>query len=152
MSPTATHTDVEVFSVADSDREGAIQVSELLHRSSGQKATGKLICPDGRQVQVPASVFSALQHVAELLAQGSDVSVSAVTPELSTSEAARLLGVSRPTLVQLLTSDQIPHRKVGTHHRIKVADVVEYQQRQLAGRRAAYLSFMEDADALGIHD
>jgi len=48
--------------------------------------------------------------------------------ELSTTEAADLLGVSRTTLVGLLKDGHIPHRTVGTHRRVPRAALLEFRK------------------------
>lgn len=55
----------------------------------------------------------------------------------STTEAARMLGISRPTLMKLIDTGEIESEMVGTHHRIPAAGVVAYQRvRQLNRDRA----------------
>lgn len=38
--------------------------------------------------------------------------------EFTTTEAARILGMSRPTLMRLISADRVEFRMVGKHHRI----------------------------------
>ena len=45
--------------------------------------------------------------------------------------------MSRPYLIKLLESDQIPFRRVGTHRRIRFRDLRLYQSRDDLKRRQA---------------
>ncbi|MFD6092656.1 helix-turn-helix domain-containing protein [Oerskovia sp. NPDC060338] len=46
----------------------------------------------------------------------------------TTTEAASMLGMSRPTLMKLVDAGTLEHVRVGTHHRIPIRAIVEYQR------------------------
>jgi excisionase family DNA binding protein len=82
-------------------------------------------------VELPVSVVNALVRILDELAEGRDVAVLSEGEggEVTTSQAAELLGMSRPTLINLLEAGEIPFRKVGTHRRMALADVLAYRRR-----------------------
>jgi excisionase family DNA binding protein len=96
--------------------------------------TAKLIGPDGHELELPPSMYAVLRRAAHQLAAGFAVSIVPVGAQLSTQQAADLLGVSRPHVVRLLDCGEIPHTKVGKHRRVLLEDVLNYRDRQ-AGRR-----------------
>ena len=84
-----------------------------------------------------------------LLAAGSGLSMTVVVEtegeterELSSQETADLLNVSRPHVVKLARTEELPYRKVGNRHRFLLSDVVAYKH--LADhRRAAHMAALE---------
>lgn len=100
------------------------------------KIQGELAGADALVVPREATVL--LAKVLGYLANGEGVNVIPETAELTTQQAAEFLNVSRPYVVKLLESGEIPFRLVGTHRRVRFRDLSEYKSRDdLARRRAA---------------
>jgi excisionase family DNA binding protein len=90
----------------------------------------------GEAVPVPDELSAIITQVVHAVAQGHVVTVSAMPEELTTTAAAQLLGISRPTLMRKISAGEIPSHKVGSHTRLRTADVLQERharrQRQLA--------------------
>lgn len=88
-------------------------------------------------LQLPRPAVRLLAQILDEMSRGNAVKVIPVRAELTTQEAADLLNVSRPTLIQLLESGTLPFRKVGTHRRIRLEALTTYKRKLDAERRAA---------------
>jgi excisionase family DNA binding protein len=100
------------------------------------KIQGELAGDDALVVPREAAVL--LARILGFLANGEGVNVIPDTAELTTQQAAEFLNVSRPYLIKLLESGEIPFRLVGRHRRVKFRDLSGYKSRDdLARRRAA---------------
>lgn len=77
------------------------------------------------------------EKVLELLeAEHSTGAVVVPVKDLFTStEAASMLGMSRPTLMKLVDAGTIKHVRVGTHRRIPMRAIVEYQRQRQVERK-----------------
>lgn len=70
----------------------------------------------------------------------------------TTTEAATMLGLSRPTLMKLVESGEIDHVKVGTHHRIPAEAILNFQRARQARREKAAEALAEFSNQIGLVD
>jgi excisionase family DNA binding protein len=84
----------------------------------------------GHAASVPLGAVRGLERILSELAAGRPVAVTPLADdELSTQEAADLVRMARPTLIRLLERGEIEYRMVGTHRRVRLASLLEYQRR-----------------------
>ncbi len=126
-----------ILSPNPSEQDELVELREQLTRIAGQKRRplARLLGPDGSEVEIPASALAALLAVVRDMAQGLTITLIPHDKELTTKEAADILGVSRPFLVKLLDRGEIPYDRVGTHRRLKVEDVLGYRELRAVRRR-----------------
>jgi excisionase family DNA binding protein len=117
-----------------------------------EKPPARLVAPDGRSVDLPPTLFAVLAAVAQAMLAGRAVTVSPTSRRMTTQEAADLLGVSRPTLVKLLDEGDIPYERPGRHRRVRLDDVLRYQEERQAERRSTLRELTRTAQELGLYD
>ncbi|QXV63516.1 DNA-binding protein (plasmid) [Amycolatopsis sp. TNS106] len=100
----------------------------------------------GDAVPVPNELSQLIAQVIQAVARGHAVTVSSMPEELTTTAAAQLLGVSRPTLMRKVNAGEIPSHKVGSHTRLWTTDVLREQQARRQRQLAAFneLRALED--------
>ncbi|GAA5068200.1 helix-turn-helix domain-containing protein [Nocardia callitridis] len=103
-------------------------------------------------VTLPAELSSILSMILDLLGDGRTVTVGSMPNEVTTTVAAKMLGISRPTLMKLIDAGSLPAHKVGTHTRLLSKDVFAHKDSQRETQRAAFAQLRELEDELGVID
>ena len=78
---------------------------------------------------------------------GQAISIVPVPQDLTTQQAAELLGVSGPFLVKLLETRHLPYHLTGTHPRVYLKDLLAYKQHRDRVERMA-----DEANKAGLYD
>ena len=126
------------------------ELYDLLTAAGSEPIT--LMSPDGKRILLPHEIFDALSNVVKAMVEGQAVLIAPVHQRLTTQEAADLLGISRPTFVKLLETDEIPYERPGRHRRVLLVDVLDYRNRRSTQRRAALDRMVEIAEESGMYE
>ncbi len=124
------------------------KADSVLAKESGQRLATHLGDAGGIRLEVktgtaseelvlPLPALRLLLRALTEMGQGNAVTLTPIRAELTTQQAADVLNVSRPYLVKLLDEGAIPGRKVGTHRRVRLEDLLAYKQEFQARRHAA---------------
>jgi excisionase family DNA binding protein len=124
----------EILTPSAADTQLAQESSRQLTKILAAKKDSVQVCirANGRKEQtvaIPLAAFHLLTNILTEMAKGNAVTLIPVHAELTTQQAADLLNVSRPYLIELLEKGAIPFRKVGTHRRILFQDVMAYKRK-----------------------
>ena len=117
---------------------------------AGRRAS--LVGPDGVTIELPEGIHSLLVSIVENLKAGNGVTVIPMHAELTTVEAAEILNVSRPFLIKQLEGGAVPFHMVGTHRRLRLADVLAYRDRMESQAADALAAMTAEAEELGLYD
>lgn len=124
------------------------QADSALAKESSRRLVAHLNRADGFRLEMksgttseelvlPPSVLRVLIGVLNEMGQGNAVTLTPLRAELTTQQAADLLNVSRPHVVKLLDEGALPSRKVGTHRRVQLEDLLAYKRDRDTKRHAA---------------
>jgi excisionase family DNA binding protein len=127
-----------------------VEILKLYERMRRSKA--KLVGPDGHGVNLPDSLYTFLCRILADLFEGKSVSIVQSQAELTTVEAASLLGMSRQFLINMLEKGDVPFHKVGTHRRVYVRDLLAYKAKRDGFRRKVLDDLVQSEVDQGLYD
>lgn len=139
---------------SEADRSVARETSRLLAPLLKQHRSLRLQIDAARghsdTAMLPPMAVRLLVDLLAEMAKGNSVTLIPVHAELTTQEAANLLNVSRPFVVQLIKNKQLPAHKVGTHRRVRFTDLQAYKARVDAERNLALDALAQQAQELNM--
>lgn len=101
---------------------------------------------DGEEIQLPDRIQHMLLATLASVAQTGEATIGQLPDELTSTVAAEVLNVSRPTLMKWTREGRINSFKVGSHARFKREDVLRLQAERMEERRVAFAVLREDQD------
>lgn len=112
-------------------------MSDLLARDAA--ALHHALATSGDEVKVSLSRETAelVSRLVDARARGEEILVSRGHAEVTPTEAAVLLGMSRPQVRKLMDRGLLEFRKVGTHHRVRVSSIRTFLESERPRRREA---------------
>lgn len=102
------------------------------------------------EITIPLQAFKLLRSILNNMAKGKSIALLLSDSEISTQQAADILNVSRPHVVKLLEQGVIPHKKVGTHRRIQLKDLLDYETKLKQARRKDLDILAKEAQKLNL--
>lgn len=104
----------------------------------------------GEDITIPRKALELLSFILSSMAEGKAISLVPSVSELSTQQAADLLHISRPHLVKMLEQGVLPFKKVGSHRRVLLQDLLQYEARQAEQRRQQLQFLAQQAQELNL--
>ena len=113
---------------------------------AGEASEYALVGPGGRRVALPAEIHDVLVGVVEAMRAGKAVHLTPSDEQLTTQQAADMLGISRPTLIAIIDRGELACTRVSSHRRIRLDDLLAYRDRRRAAQRAVLEQLQSDHD------
>jgi excisionase family DNA binding protein len=107
---------------------------------------------DEVEAKVPVNAMRVLAEAMVQMGAGHAVTLVPLQAELSTQQAAELVGVSRPYFVKLLETGRLPFRRVGDQRRVRYQDLLHYLEEERRRGEDAVSQMTADAQALGLYE
>lgn len=126
------------------------QLKKLIAKAENKEL--QISTSNGESIALPNSVTDIFRTVINVIAQGKGISLIPVAEEVTTTQGAEILNISRPYLMRLIENGEIPYHQVGTHKRINLQDLLEYKKIRDTKRKKGLQKLTELSQELGLYD
>lgn len=101
---------------------------------------------------IPSPVRDVLIRILKHMEEGQAITIIPASHELSSQDAADLLGVSRQYMVRLLDAGKLPFHRAGTHRRVYLQDLIAYKKERDGQRQEALGHIAREEVESGTYD
>jgi excisionase family DNA binding protein len=150
MESLIEKTSKEEQRIANASIRKFSETSKKIIKSKGSTVKIKIGEKDD-YLNIPKKAFSMLSDILIYMAEGKSIAlIELKIEELTTQQAADILNISRPHFVKLLEEGEIPFKKVGTHRRIELKDLIAYENKLKEIRREKLNFLAKQAQKLNL--
>lgn len=93
--------------------------------------------------QLPPEINAVISKVLRAIREDLPISISTLPREVTTTTAASMLGITRPTLMKHVRNERIPAHMVGSHHRLFSRDVLAFRRELEEEKLQAVFNLMD---------
>lgn len=136
----------DVVSPAPADADELAQVLSFIEAHEARRGTVPAAVfylsgvEEHDRVELTEQIHAILKQVVAALTKGQSISILTRDQEITTQQAAEILGMSRPTVVRLIEDGELSAHVPGTERRkLLLADVLAYRE-QLRARRNRFIT------------
>jgi excisionase family DNA binding protein len=141
-----------LLSPAEKDLARAAQRCIMAALDHSRAASILLTTDTGEQprVEVPPAALRVIGQLLGAMSQGQSIALMPMERELTTVEAAHYLNVSRPFVIKEMEAGRLPFRKVGTHRRVTLKHLLDYERQMRAQQQQALDRLSDNARELSL--
>jgi len=88
-------------------------------------------------------INAVITKVLHAIKEDLPISISTLPREVTTTTAASMLGITRPTLMKHVHNGRISSHMIGSHHRLLSRDVLTFREELKAEKRQAAFALMD---------
>jgi len=142
--------------ITKSDQDIALSSLKLISKSEEEASKKKsnvvtlTIQGSDELVTIPLKALKLLKAIISNMAEGKSIALLPTDAEITTQQAAEILNVSRPHIIKLLEKGDIPFKKVGSHRRILLQDMLAYEATFKKKRRKHLNALSKEAQKLNL--
>ncbi|WP_313096117.1 helix-turn-helix domain-containing protein [Corynebacterium variabile] len=130
-----TVSDQTILMTPEEQRSAAAYITTLDGDASVFQTAG------GRKL--PPEINAVISKVLHAIKEDLPISISTLPREVTTTTAASMLGITRPTLMKHVRAGQLPSHMVGSHHRLFSRDVLAFREELKEEKRQAVFALMD---------